>query len=168
MSRAIYFFADPSDTKALTEYAQSLGLSVVPMRLVPAEIEASRIRPQDHPVCYLSPIPVDALHPYGSPPVNLSGATDPLLEYWRSRVAGSTLVQGRLYWSDDAMEFASVTKPFFSKLQRWIRKNWQRRKEDGYYIGPGAGLAVAEGKYMLSYLDPGAEIVSVPVGGDSQ
>jgi hypothetical protein len=162
MGTSVMIFAGPKDDRALVEYAASLGLRLVPPRLDQVGTVAFE-EPSQGPFWYLSFLPVENLHPYGNPPVKVGSATDPLIEFIRSYYEPPYLVAGRVYWSTDVPDLARQTKPHFTKLARWIRKHWKRRKEDGYYIGPDAQRLVEEGKAQPVYFPPGIEIKTLKV-----
>jgi len=65
-------------------------------------------------------------------------------------------------WYTDVKEFAKQTKPYFQKLRRWVRANWRRREEDGYYVGPHAERILQEGA-QIAYLPPDVTIKKVRV-----
>jgi hypothetical protein len=49
----------------------------------------------------------------------------------------NTLVIGRLYCSDDIPELYTEIKPFYAKVEMWIKTHW-KRLPTGQYIGPEA------------------------------
>lgn len=141
MGSSVSFYCGPEDTKALVEYAESLGLSLIGMTLDRLEVERD---PKRGPFCYLSFLNVGDLHPYGTPAINISDATDPLIELLRSYYDPPYLVSGRIYWSNDVPEFAKRTKPYFVKLKKWVQQNWAKRPDSAFYFGPEANLLVEE------------------------
>jgi len=157
VGRSVMFFAGPNDDCRIRERAGSLGLSVIPPR-----IDRIGLEPLDGPgsasFWYFSCVAPQELHPYGEPKVRLSDALDPLIQYSRSVYDPPNLIAGRIYWSDDVPEMAAKTKRAFSQLAAWIRRSWERRKQDGYFVGPHANqLAEEEGVNFL-YLPPDVEI----------
>jgi hypothetical protein len=156
MGQGIYFFAAPHDNRILCEYAESIGL-----RLLPPLVEQSEIRASDDPVtgpfCYLSPLPRDQLHPYGIRPL-IGPATDPLIEFLRSYFRPpDLLVMGRLFCSDDVPAFCRVTNKYYTCLTKWIRENWKKMPE-GQYIGHQAQHLLENG-VALAYFPPNSVLV---------
>jgi hypothetical protein len=140
MGSSISFYCGKEDNLALEEQAKALGLFVVPMRLdreVPAD-------PAQRPFCYLSLLPPEQLHPYGMPAVNVSEATDPMIELLRSYYLHPHLVSGRLYWSDDIKPLAALTKKPYTQLARWIRSNWRKLDGSSFFFGPEAERLVKD------------------------
>lgn len=154
MGSGIYFFAGSSDSVELNRAIDDIGLIKVPYRLDTKVHESA----DQGPFCYLSFLPVDQLHPYGKPPVKVSDATDPLLQFMQAYVDREGLVAGRIYWPDDNSETATLTKPYYQKVARWIRKNWSKG-EEGYYFGPEAAQMRGKG-VKFHYLKPGVKIKS--------
>lgn len=142
MGQGIYFFTSNQDNQLLCEYGRAIGL-----HLVAPMADAGELSPSDDPTgkpfCYLSTVSKDQLHPYGNPRI-VGPATDPLLEFLRSYRDDGKIVMGRIHWSDDVPELSEQTKPYFSKLKRWIKKNWEQLP-DGQFIGPQAQRLVDEG-----------------------
>lgn len=157
MGSSIQFFAGPADDRALCDAARAIGLSLLTPWLDQLDT-ADPDKPETGAFWYLSTVPTAGLHPYGSPPVQVSDATDPLIELLRGYYVPPFLVAGRLYCSDDVPALSRQTKPYFSRLARWVRSNWKRRTEDGYYIGPEAMRLVAEDQAQVAYIPPGVEI----------
>ncbi len=165
MGLSIYLFAGPADYKAFSGHCRSIGLKFYPI-LANMPEEHLTDDPAQYPFAYLSVHPMEALHPYGNPSV-IGSATDPLLELMKPYLKGNTLVIGRLYCSDDVPEFYAVTRPIFSKLAKWIKKDW-RRLPTGQYCGPEADSLMNTGA-TLAYFPPGPTgqpltITRVPVG----
>lgn len=157
MGSSIEFFAAPTDDRSLCEVARTLGLRLVTPwldQLGTADTE----EPSRGAFWYLSFLPVGDLHPYGDPPVQVSDATDPLIEFLRSYYVPPFLVAGRLYWADDVPALSRRTKPYFLKLARWIKSNWARRADDGYYVGPEAMRLIVEDLAQTTYVAPGVEV----------
>jgi hypothetical protein len=148
MGSSVPFYAAMEDDSALVAYAGCLGLVLVPRVLPEGSLSPERLRdPSAYGLCYFSVDPVERLHPYGNPPRMVSPATDALIEFHRSRLQGDTFTIGRIYWSDDVAEFAQRTRPAFGKLRDWIKANW--RKQENYYIGPGAAEAIEHGVRLV-------------------
>ena len=151
------FFAGPDDDRAFREYGDSIGLSLIPPRIdrigcVPVE------GPGSASFWYFSNIRPQELHPYGDPKVKISDALDPLVQYSRSFYDPPNLIAGRIYWSNDVPELASRSKPIYSKLAAWIKKSWERRRQDGYYVGPQAKRLADEEGIEFFYLPPGLQV----------
>jgi hypothetical protein len=161
MGIAIYFFAGTEDNKTLCDFAASLGLSMLPILMEQPAISPSD-DPAKGPFCYLSPFPRGELHPYGRPP-KISAATDPLIEFLRSyRYAPDALVMGRVYCSDDVPAFVPITKPYFTKIADWIRRDWAK-VPGGQHIGPEA-KSLLQGGTRLLQLPPNVKVRQVYVG----
>lgn len=158
MGPSVFFYAGPTDNHALAEFAQSIGL-----RIFSGLAETPELQPSDdfrrEPICYLSPLPKEELHPYPSPPVTgplvIGPATDPLIDFWRSYLyTAEILVRGHLSCLNDVPHLLKITKPYFVRLTRWIVTNWKRLPESVEYIGP-------EAQY---FIDKGVKMVSLPPG----
>ena len=154
MAASVYYFACREDHLALWSVIESVGLTVIPV-LVQAPLPSRRDDPASGWLVYLSPVPREALHPYGQPP-GYGPATDPIIELLQGYDKGSYLVMGRVYWSDDVPEFGKVTLPYFRKIRSWIRANWEKLP-DGQYIGPAAKLAASNGVELKTF-PPGVPI----------
>ncbi len=104
------------------------------------------------PFCYLSPLPQNELHPYGEPKVLVSDATDPIMRFMRAYYKTPYLVLGHVYWSNDVPRLASITRPYFQQIARWIRREW--RKPDGWdsYCGPEAQSLLESGAQPVNFL----------------
>ena len=155
-------FGAKEDTRELTRFASTMGL-----RLLPFNIDQignpDMDDPEARPGCYLSYLPVEELHPYGEPPIKISDASDPLIQFLRPYYSRPYLVAGRIYWSDDAPEFEDLTKPYYNKLQRWVRKNWKKREEDGYYVGPEAERLIRDEGAKPVYFPPGTKQTTIEI-----
>lgn len=138
------FYCGRRDYKDLESFATSISLYTVPASLDRPVSED----PSDGPFCYLSPLPIDQLSSYGSPPVKLSDATDPLIGLLRSYRHGDHLVLGHIHWSNDVPDLAKITKPYYGKINRWIRKTWEKR--GGFYFGPEACELVDSGTRLVN------------------
>jgi hypothetical protein len=154
MGLIVYLFAGPQDYRAFGDYCRSLGLRMYPILLHQPE-ELPTDDPSQYPFCYLSQVPREELHPYGDPQ-GISSAADPLLDLMKPYFRDNTLVIGRLYCSDDVPRLFAVTKPLFSKLEKWIRKKWHKLPT-GQYIGPEAKALEAKGA-NLAYFPPGVAV----------
>lgn len=155
MGASIYYFAGPSDSQVFSEYAQSLGLRILPPLFDNPQISPTN-DPCEGPFCFLSPRSKDELHPYGQP-AKISDALDPLIEFWRSYYRSpDLLVIGRLHCSNDVGDLHETTKTNFSRLAKWIKGNW-KKLPTGQYIGPEAETLVNNGAKLV-YFPPGINI----------
>lgn len=161
MGKAIYLFAGPADNRALTDFALSIGLRVLAPLYADGDISSSN--PAKGPFCFLSLVPHGATHPYGNP-LGIGPATDPLIEFMRSYFKDPYLVMGRIYCSLDSKRLAEKTVPYYSKLARWIRKNWERNS-DRQYVGPHAKQLIEQGA-IIAYLPPGVPITKLQARGN--
>jgi hypothetical protein len=149
MGSSIGFFCGNSDNAQLTDFAKSIGLCLVPLRLDQGEVGEPEAT---GPGCFLSPVPVDELHPYGEPRVLVSDVTDPLMMFMRGYYKAPCLVLGQLAWNNDVPRLASITRPYYQKIARWIRKEWTKPEGWDFYCGPEA----------MSLLRNGAKTVNFP------
>lgn len=154
MGLSIYLFAGPTDSRCLCELCQSVGLRMYPIlmnqpEMVPTDDPAAR------PFCFLSFLAREELHPYGNPP-RISDATDPLLELMFPYFKNNLLVIGRIFCSNDVPDLFRITKPWFRKLAKWIRGNWEKLPT-GQYVGPEA-KSLLEAGAKLAYFPPGVPI----------
>lgn len=166
MGFGIYFFAGRQDNRKLCDFATSLGLIMLPILN-----DRPQIMPDDDPAsgpcCFLSPLPRAELHPYGKP-AGIGDATDPLIEFLRSySCRPNCLVMGRVCCSDDVRAFVPITKPYFSKIANWIRREWVKLPAGHQYIGPEA-LSLAENGTKLLQLPPSVKVRQLHVGGARQ
>jgi hypothetical protein len=159
MTSQIIYYANADENLALLEYAESIGLIPVPP-LLGQEID--RKNAESSPFIYLSAVPLDQLHPYGSENNKISDATDPILSWLRCYVEGGYLISGNLSWVDDAPEVAKHSKKHFGKLKRWIQNNFEHIG-NGIYKSKGAELMESAGMQLTS-IPPSAsvEFVQVP------
>jgi hypothetical protein len=97
------------------------------------------------------------LHPYGNP-LRISGATDPVMRFMRAYFKDPYLVLGHVYWSNDVPGLAAQTKPYYQKLARWIRKEWE--KAGDFYFGPEAKRLADKGAELVNVL-PGTASIRV-------
>lgn len=157
MGNSVGFYCSSSDCKALQQYAVSIGLSVVP----PILGNSVSDDPELGSFCYLSVIAENELTPYGSPPVKISDATDPLIGFMRAYYKHPYLVLGHIYWSNDVPDLAKKTRSFYQKLAKWIKGNWE--KYGDFYIGPEAKELFNKGAKMVNVLpgQSGLETVHV-------
>jgi len=161
MGKAVYFFAGPQDSAAIARFANSIGLQLVSPLANEPEISPEE-DPRLGPFVYLTPLQKGEMHPYGYPP-KIGPATDPLLEFWRSYFTPTppVLVMGRLFCSDDVPKYFDITRPYFSKLTKWMRGAWKKLPE-GQFIGPDA-QKLAECGAELAYFSPGVPVDIKPV-----
>jgi hypothetical protein len=138
MGSTIGFFCGNDDHQALQNYAESLGLQVIaPLFDVDSAGDAV-----DGPFCYLSAVSKAELHPFGNPANRLTDARDPILTFMRGYFKSPYLVAGHIYWSDDVATLAAITKPYFHKLSKWIRQNWEVLPGGGGLLGPSRSRVV--------------------------
>jgi hypothetical protein len=152
MGSIVSFYCGEKDNQALHEYAESIGLSIVPPTLDrPVDTD-----PVLGPFCFLSVVPKGTLSPYGNPPIKISDATDPVIGFMRAYYKNPYLVLGDIYWSDDVPDYAKQTKPYYQKLAKWIKREWE--KYGDFYIGPEARVLLDKGAKMVNALPGQAEI----------
>lgn len=145
MSRNIGFFATDKETLELEAYANSIGLLVLPSQLDMTLSEDLAIEPW----CWLSMLPPEELKPYGAPPVRLTAARNPLLDYTRPFFKDNHLVLGNIKWDTDNWEMATRTKDSFQKMARWVRKHYEKQVD--FYFSPGAVQKMAEGAEVVNF-----------------
>jgi hypothetical protein len=165
MSRSIYMIAAPDDYDQLSRFVDSIGLQLVPPLITHFGSDAL-LDPVIGPFCYLSFLEPGELHPYGDPPIRISDATDPLLEFLRPYYDPPHLIDGRLHWKDYPENLAARTKPYFDKLFRWVRANWKNKTEDRFWTGPVAFDMLADGSAQHRSCVNGISVESV--GGVKQ
>ncbi len=146
MGSSVSFFCGPLDNKKLQDYATSLGLYLVSTRIN----EEVSLDPSLGPYCYLSLVPKSMLHPFGNPPVRVSSALDPALNFMRAYFQKPYLVLGDIQWTNDDSTLAKQTLPYYKKLVKWIRKEWG--KNGDIYIGNEAKSLITEGAEMVNFL----------------
>ena len=156
MGSSISFYCSSSDYEALVEHAESIGL-VLTSTMVDKPLNKD---PQFGPYCFLSVIPESKLHPYGSPPVKISDATDPVIGFMRPYYKKPYLVAGHIHWSDDVPHLAAQTKPYYQRMVKWIGKEWEKLPGGGFYIGPEAKSLAESGAQMVNVL-PGQATVRI-------
>src|SRR5262245_27475682 len=149
MGSSIGFYCGKADNAELTEFARSVGLHVVPPRL---DRESAGEPEEAGPFCYLSTLPREELHPYGQPPVLIADVKDPLLLFMRGFYKEPYLVLGQIHWNNDVAALASITRPYFQKLTRWIRQNWRKPDRWDFYCEPEASTLLARGAQTVNSL----------------
>ena len=148
MGSNIGFYCGVSDNEALQEFSKSIGLYLMPMTM-DNDLSAD---PAKGPFCFLSVVPMADLHPYGIPPVRLTDAKDPMLGFMRSYFANPYLVAGHIHWSNDVPALAVKTKPYYQKITKWIKQNWQPQPGGNFYLGPEAQSLISKGAQMVNVL----------------
>ncbi len=146
MGSSVSFFCGPLDNKKLQDYATSLGLYLV-STYINEEVSSD---PSLGPYCYLSLVPKSMLHPFGNPPVRVSSALDPALGFLRAYFEKPYLVLGHIQWNNDVPTLADKTKPYYKKLVKWIKKEWE--KNGYFYIGNEAKSLITEGAERVNFL----------------
>jgi len=159
MGSSIGFYCADDDNQHLQMFAESLGLIAVSLRI---DIEVGHASVTG-PYCFLSTVPKSKLHPYGSPPLRLTDAKDPMLGFMRSYFANPYLVAGHIQWSNDVPILAAQTKPYYQDIAQWIKNNWEALPGRGYYIGPRARELVSKGAEMVNVPPGEAEFTLIPV-----
>ena len=159
MSR-VSFYAGPADNRALTDFAKSIGLLLLSTKLGGTVDEDDSTA---FPGCILSLVPASELRLLGKPPIYLGYPGDPVIAVLRSYCEPPYLVSGNIFWEDYGTEGTALTKPYFGKLSRWIRKNWSKRPDHAFYFGPDAARMVDEEGVIPSSLPPGLEIQYVAI-----
>ena len=164
MRKNLSIFATPSDLRAFREFSGSIGLCLLPAdpgEFSPQQLQAFMEDPTRGG--YFSFLPLEQLHLYGKPPVKISDATDPLIFFVPPRYDPPNLIAGQICWTGQYGTFGAQTKPYYAKLWRWVDKNWTKRLEDGYYLGPEAERLAEREETQLYYLPPGVKIEEVVV-----
>jgi len=146
MGSSLDFFAGHEDYSSLLSRIDALGLHLLPLRL---GLPISDI--EKRPLCNLSLVTLDETHPYGTPPVILSGARDPMMDFVRPIYRAPYLVLGQIMWNDDNPEQAALTKPAYKEISKWVKSNWSKLPNGPFYIGP-------EAKHLYEH---GAELVNI-------
>lgn len=147
MSASISLFASLEDYQPLRDYALSLGLQLVPL----LQGDSLPEDPAQKPFCYLSCVPESQLRTYGKPP-GYSYALDPLLLFQRPYFQEPYLVAGFIQWSTDSKAHAVVTRPYYQKLSRWVRREWNTAPDSIAHIGPAASVLLARGARLVQQL----------------
>jgi hypothetical protein len=155
MGSSIAFYCADSDLQSLQKFAQSIGLHLQ-APLIGQKVSEC---PKDGPFCFLSLAPETELHPYGSPPLRISAARDPVLRFVRPYFSYPYLVLGHVYWSNDVPAIAERTKAIYQRLARWVRKEWA--KQGDIYVGPEALALLQQGAVLVSALPGQAELRSI-------
>ena len=106
-------------------------------------------------MCYLLPITHTQLHPYGDPKTLLTYVNDPLLIFHRGFYSNPYLVLGQLGWDDLKPELAAITKPYYQKILKWIKANWE--KSGDLYVGPEAKILIEKGAQKVNAIPGTAE-----------
>jgi hypothetical protein len=145
MGSSICFYCSHSDNENLQSFAMSLGLHLISTNI---NDEVS-LDPSVRPLCYLSIVPKPELHPYGNPPIRVTEALDPMIFFMRSYFKENYLVLGQIQWQTDVNSLAIQTKPYYQKLTRWIRKEWE--KDGSFYIGNEAKDLITKGAEMVNF-----------------
>jgi len=160
----ILIFACSEDDKALRAYAQSIGLTLLHPHAYRMTVEENE-RAFDNPIQggFFSFLPVQQLHRHPHPDIGFCEALDPLIPYIRPSYRPPYLVAGQIHWYTDGRSMAQQTKQYFQRLRRWVHANWDRRDEDGYYVGPAAERILADDKAQLAYLPPNVIIKNVHI-----
>ena len=75
------------------------------------------------------------------------------------------LVSGQIIWSDDVRRWAGETKPYFKKLETWMKLHWKQLPGGDYYIGPEGQCTIDDGAKMVNFLptEPAPKVVIVRV-----
>ncbi|KKL46361.1 hypothetical protein LCGC14_2346340 [marine sediment metagenome] len=164
MRKNLCMFATLDDLRAFREFVRSIDLRLLPSEpgeFSPRELQAFMEDPTTGG--YFSFLPLGQLHLYGRPPVKISDATDPLIFFVPPRYDPPNLIAGQIQWTGRHSKFGVQTKPYYAKLWRWVDKNWTKRLEDAYYLGPEAARLAEEDETQLYYFPPGIEIQKVAV-----
>lgn len=162
MPGRILMFAGPKDDEAFRQHAESIGMLLLhPFagRMTRKESKAAFENPQQGGL--FSFLGLEDLHPDNHPSGCLCEVVDPLLPYFRPWYQPPYLVAGQVVWNTDVKELAQQTRPYFQKLRRWVQKNWKRRQEDKYYIGPDAQRILQEQEAQIAYMPPNVTTKSV-------
>lgn len=160
MSNTVGFYCGPGDNRALTEFALSIGLHLLPMmtnQIVDDD-------PAEGPICYLSLVPLDQTHPYGPGRLRLADVLDPMLMFQRSYHQTPYLVSGRVICNTDNDALAAQTLPYFHKIARWVRANWSKHGDHGWYLGPEAAELLEQGAEPVEFLPGEVTMTVVGVG----
>ena len=145
MGSSISFFASNQDQLDLEAYARSIGLYVLDF-FINREVTPN---PADGPGCLFSKYPIEHLHPYGDPPIQIAEVIDPMLSVRRAYYKDGYLVLGAVRWNNDNKKVGAEILPYYRKIQRWIRKNWS--KYGDFYMGPEASKLVEKGAQRVNF-----------------
>ena len=157
MARTLMLLADRTDHEALIGACSSFGLHLLPMR-PGTEIG----NPSRGPVCFLGYLRESELHPVIGAKPRFSDAVDPLLFFARPYHDGQFLVDGQIRLNDDNKEVAKGIKPYFTKIERWLKSNWRHDKNLGAYIGPVAADLLASSQVVIRSSLAGVPIEYLP------
>jgi hypothetical protein len=154
MGSNVVIYGSETDCRALEEFTQSLGLSLLGPMVGVAALKSGR----DGPWCYLSLRPKNELHPFGVPP-RYTDARDPLLGFMRPYYSEPYLVLGHIHRSMDVQSLAVLTELPFNRIKRWIKANWT--KYGDAYIGPGVVDLIERGAQKVNVLPGSANFTIV-------
>jgi hypothetical protein len=116
MGSSIGFYCGNTDIGDLSRFSESVGLHLIPMQL-----DGDVGQPwEDGPACYLSVLPREELHLYGTPPIKVSDGTGRCC-FHAGLSQGAVPRVGPLEMDDDKAEFAVITRPYVQKIARWIQ-----------------------------------------------
>jgi hypothetical protein len=169
-----YFYATPEDQLEFREYAESLGLKIYPF--VSDMLGRWKTTNKIDPGGYITFQEIDDLHIYNHPKdrfltKRISHAKDPLIFWVPSRL---TTYQNENYIIHGDIEFEipyrldyeekwKQGKAYFTKLQRWIYKNWPPRQKRGLAIGKEAQKLVQYKRYLARGLPPDVQIQYIKI-----
>lgn len=158
MARTLMLLANETDYGALVAACSSFGLHLIPMQ--PGSDIGS---PAKHPVCFLSYLPQSELHPTNGTQPRFVEVIDPLLLFARPYQEAHFLVDGQIRLNEDNRVVARKIKPYFAKIERWLKRNWQHHKSIGAYIGPGGQHLLASSQAAIKSSLSGVPVEYVPV-----
>jgi hypothetical protein len=72
-----------------------------------------------------------------------------MIFFVRSYFKENYLVLGQIQWQTDVDSLAIQTKPYYQKLTRWIRKEWE--KNGSFYIGNEAKDLITKGAERVNF-----------------
>lgn len=112
---------------------------------------------------------IDSLHPRHIKSRDewvLSAGHDPVIEWWHSKLEGSNLYPGRIYYVPGSDEMAVGTEgerllgSVAGNLMRWIKEFARKTEVDwGYeYVSPQAAIKLVDGELHLRRNPPGSRI----------
>ena len=125
MAHNISIYCSNKDNEELLEYIESIGLNILPVG-INREIET----PDKIRVIYLSPYKLSDLKPYGDPPLKIAPEINPIFEMRRPYFKDGRLILGVITLGRS--DFYDELKPYYMKIVRFIRKNYEKRV-DSYY-----------------------------------
>ena len=126
MAHDIGIYCSEKDNQELLEYIKSIGLNILPFNLQKGIGKPDEIR-----YLYLSPYTLNKLTPYGEPP-KIRPTVNQIFEMRRPYYKDNKLVLGVITLETHPQEFYKELKPYYMKIVRWIRKNYEKRV-DSYY-----------------------------------